>query len=62
MRNDFQAVSSLLKTINPDLIEPIIINTDKYSPGFIQFEAISDKDHLNEIYSTRGNNCTSIDV
>jgi hypothetical protein len=62
IRNDFQAVSSLLKTIDPDLVEPIMINTDKYSPAYIQFEAISDKDHLNEVYSTRGNNCTSIDV
>lgn len=62
IRDDFNAVSSLLKIINPDLVEPIIINTDKYSPAYIQFEAVSDKDHLNEVNSTRGSNCTSIDA
>ena len=31
-------------------------------PAYIQFEAVSDVDHLNEKYSTRGSNCTSIDA
>lgn len=62
IRDDIHAVSSLLKNINPDLIDPLIIETDKYSPAYIQFEAVSDQDHLNELSSTRGSNCTSIDV
>jgi hypothetical protein len=62
IRNDFQAVSSLLKMIDPDLLEPIIIETDKYSSAYIQFEAVSDYDHLYEKNLTRGSNCTSIDA
>jgi len=62
IRHDIQAVSSLLKIINPDLIEPLLIETDKFSPAYIQFETVSDRDHLNELSSTRGSNCTSIDA
>lgn len=62
IRNDFNSVRTLLKTINSDLEEPLLIQTDKDPAGYIQFEAVSDKDHLNEIYTTRGNNCTSIDA
>jgi hypothetical protein len=36
------------------------INTDEYSPAYIQFESISDVDHLNEGIPTRGANCTSV--
>ena len=50
-----------MKRINPDLEEPLLIHTDKF-PAYIQFESVSDKDHLKEIYTTRGNNCTSIDA
>ena len=38
------------------------IESDKQPTALIQFEAISDKNHLNENYSTRGSNCTSIDA
>lgn len=62
IRNDIQAVSALLRIINSDLIEPLIIETDRNLPSFIQFEAVSDMDHLNELNSTRGSNCTSIDA
>lgn len=62
IRHDIHAVSLLLKKINPALIEPLLIDTDKYSPAYIQFETVSDQDHLNEINSTRGSNCTSIDA
>ena len=62
IRNDKDGVTSILKSINEDLIEPILIPTDQEHQGYIQFEAVSDKDHLNELNSTRGSNCTSIDA
>jgi hypothetical protein len=41
------------------------MNTDEYSPGYIQFEAVSDIDHLNEIPGKgkpiHGSQCTSVD-
>lgn len=61
IRNDLNAVLSLLKAINPDFVEPLPIITD-CKPTYIQFEAVSDIDHLNELTSTRGSNCTSIDA
>jgi restriction endonuclease-like protein len=62
LKNDFDGVTSLLKSINKDLLEPLLIRTDQEDQGYIQFEAVSDKDHLNEKNSTRGSNCTSIDA
>lgn len=66
IRSDKNAVLKLTKTILPDFIDVIEIGTDKYCKGFIQFEAISDNDYLNETNIdeklNRGNNCTSIDV
>jgi hypothetical protein len=61
IRDDFNSGTSLLKRINPDLEEPLLIPTGKF-PAYIQSESVSDKDHLKEIYTTRGNNCTSIDA
>ena len=42
--------------------EPILIESDKFSPGYIQFESVSDIQHLNERTLTRGAICTSIDA
>ncbi|HZK38106.1 MAG TPA: hypothetical protein VFC98_04370 [Clostridia bacterium] len=39
-----------------------MIPTDQYNPAYIQFEATSNVDHLNEKNLARGRNCTSIDA
>jgi len=62
IRENKNAVLSLVKSICPDIKDVLTITSDTYKPAYIQFESISDKDHLNETYSTRGNNCTSIDA
>ena len=62
IRNDARLVLEILKTISHDFVEVLEIKTDKQQAGFFQFEAISDKDHLNEGQPTRGSNCTSIDA
>jgi hypothetical protein len=62
LRQDQKAVLSIAKIVCPDFTDVLPIITDKYSPGYIQFEAVSDKDHLNEGKLTRGSNCTSIDA
>ena len=62
IRNDKQAVLNLLSSISKDFKDVLTINTDKYSPAFIQFESVSDNDNLNEGTPTRGSNCTSIDA
>jgi hypothetical protein len=62
IRNDKSAVLTILKNISIDFEDVLQINTDKYLPAFIQFEAVSENDYLNEGKPTRGNNCTSIDA
>ncbi|OQB30242.1 MAG: hypothetical protein BWY08_01292 [Bacteroidetes bacterium ADurb.Bin174] len=62
IRNDKLAVLTILKNISIDFIDVFQIDTDKFLPAYIQFEAVSDKDYLNEGQPTRGNNCTSIDA
>lgn len=62
LRNDKQAVLSLLSTVSPEFIDVLEIKTDKHLSGYIQFEAVSDNDLLNEGVPTRGTNCTSIDA
>jgi hypothetical protein len=62
IRNDKSAVLTILKNVSDDFEDVLPIITDKYFPAFIQFEAVSDKDYLNEGQPTRGNNCTSIDA
>lgn len=62
IRNDKEAVLSIVKSIEPNIIDIFKISTDRIMPAFIQFEAVSNIDHLNEMTSTRGSNCTSIDV
>ena len=62
LKNDRKTVLNLLSTVSNDFVDVLEIKTDKHNSGFIQFEAVSDIDHLNEGISTRGSNCTSIDA
>lgn len=62
IRKDKQAVLSLLKSVSEDFDDVREITTDKHNPAYIQFEAVSDEDHLEEKQSNRGSNCTSIDA
>ena len=62
IRKDKQAVLALLKSASNDFIDVYEIETDKHNPAYIQFESVSDNDHLNEGQSSRGLNCTSIDA
>lgn len=62
IRLDKSAVLTILKNVSNDFVDIFQINTDKYLPAYIQFEAVSDKDYLNEGQPTRGNNCTSLDA
>ncbi|MDR0515579.1 MAG: hypothetical protein LBH25_00870 [Fibromonadaceae bacterium] len=62
IRQDKKTVLSIANIFCPDIIDILPIPTDKYLEGYIQFEAVSDKNYLNESYKTRGSNCTSIDA
>jgi hypothetical protein len=62
IKNDKKTVLDILSSFSKDFIDVLKIKTDIHNPGFIQFEAVSDKDHLNEGTPKRGQNCTSIDA
>lgn len=62
IRNDKEAVLTILNNVSNEFIDVLPITTDKYDQAYIQFEAVSDIDHMLENYSTRGSNCTSIDA
>ena len=62
LREDKEAVLSLIKIIYPNIVDVFPLTTDRFLPAYIQFEAISDDDLLNEIQSSRGSLCTSIDA
>lgn len=62
IREDKEAVLSLVRNFCTDIIDVLEISTDKHMPAYIQFEAVSDIDHLNEGKLSRGRNCTSIDA
>ena len=62
IRNDKDAVLSILKNVSSEFVDVMTIDTDRVYPAFIQFESVSDHDYLNEGLPTRGNNCTSIDA
>ena len=62
IRNDKEAVLSILSTFSQYFTEVLPINTDKYAPAYISFEQVSDTDLLNEGKPTRGSNCTSVDA
>jgi hypothetical protein len=61
-REDAEAVLAIARKISPDIAAVLPIETDHYAPAYIQFEAVSDEDHLNEGCVTRGSNCTSLDA
>ena len=61
IRNDAEAVLSILNNVRNEFTEVLPIHTDT-NPVYIAFEVVSDSDHLNEKYSTRGSNCTSVDA
>jgi len=62
LRHDKNAVMTILNNASTDFCDVLPIVTDSYNPAFIQFESVSDNDHLNENALTRGSNCTSIDA
>lgn len=62
IRQDKEAVLSMIKQFIPDIIDILSIKSDKHNPGYIQFESVSDTNHLNEGRTTRGCNCTSVDA
>jgi len=62
IRHDKENVLRLAKAVCPGAVDVLPIGTDKYLPKYIQFEAISDTDHLNEGPLARGKNCTSVDA
>lgn len=62
IRNDKSSVLDLIKNISSDFVDVLEIDSDVSMKGYIQFEAVSQKDYLNEGLPTRGSNCTSIDA
>lgn len=63
IRNDKEAVLSLLNSFSKNFKDVLKIESDKQYSGYIQFEAVSkNKDLLKEENNTRGSNCTSIDA
>jgi len=61
IRDNEKEVLKIAQTICPDIVEVLEIETDAY----IAFEAVSEKDYLNECDGkkpTRGSHCTSIDA
>lgn len=59
--NDAAAVMAIINGIRNEFTEVLPINCDK-DPAYITFEVVSREDHLNEKYSSRGANCTSVDA
>jgi len=62
IRKDKDAVLSIVQQVIPEIVDVLPITTDNRLPAFIQFESVSDVDHLNEVNTTRGANCTSLDA
>jgi hypothetical protein len=65
-RYDKDAVLSIAKQIDPEIVDVMKIESDAFLPGFISFEVTSYIDHLNETKGSqrlrRGTMCTSIDA
>lgn len=61
IRNDAEALLSVLNNMRNEFTEVLPIASDK-TPAYIGFEVVSDEDHLNEGAPNRGSNCTSIDA
>jgi hypothetical protein len=66
LRYDKDAVHTIAKQILPEIVDILQIESDRFLPGYISFEVISDIDHLNETKGnqklTRGTMCTSVDA
>jgi hypothetical protein len=63
IRHDKNSVLEIVKKVCPNFIDVLPITTDTTNTvGYIQFEAVSNIDHLNEGQLSRGKNCTSIDA
>ena len=65
IRHDKDAVLAVARNINQNVADVLIISSDNANPGYIQFEAVSEIDHLNEMKGqppSRGSHCTSIDA
>ena len=62
LRDDREMVLKIARKISSDFVDVLKIETDEHLSGYIQFEAVSDNDNLNEGTPNRGNNCTSIDA
>jgi RNA polymerase sigma factor (sigma-70 family) len=66
IRNNKEEVLKIAQVICKDFVDVMKIETDKFSPAYIAFEAVSDNDNLNECYNgqkpSRGEFCTSIDA
>jgi len=62
LRHDKDAVLQLLSSFSNDFDEVLEIETDEKPYGYIQFEAVSIGNNLNEGIPTRGTNCTSVDA
>ena len=62
LRHDKEAVMQLLSSFSNYFDDVIEIKTDKEPYGYIQFEAVSTNDNLNEGTLSRGTNCTSVDA
>jgi len=63
IRDDREAVLSIAQKAMPQITDVLPIQTDSSdTAAYVQFEAVSDSDHLNEKTSTRGSNCTSVDA
>jgi hypothetical protein len=62
LRHDKGAVIQLLSSFSSDFNDVLEIETDKKPYGYIQFEAVSTGNNLNEGVPTRGTNCTSVDA
>lgn len=62
-RQDYDAVLDIAKAIDPDFTEVCLLENDKQDTcGYISFEVVGKKNHLNEKSNNRGEFCTSIDA
>ena len=64
-RHDKEAVLAIAKCIDKNVSDVLILISDEEHQGYIQFEAVSMIDRLNEMKGqqpTRGSHCTSIDA
>ncbi len=59
--SDKEAVLAMLNGVRDEFADVLDVKCDA-QPQYIGFEAVSEKDFLNEGTSTRGSNCTSVDA